>query len=169
MQDAINAQINEELYSAYLYTAMVSYFEDLNLKGMAAWMRIQVQEELSHASKFFEYVLSRNGNISFKAINAPKIDWKSPLAAWEAAYKHECHISECINKLHNKATALKDPASATFLEWFVTEQVEEEANASDIVAQMKMVQGAPGGMFLLDRELGARTPSTGASAGGSAT
>jgi ferritin len=164
IQAVMNAQINEELFSAYLYAAMVNYFEEINLKGSAKWMRIQVQEELSHAQKFFEYMISRNAKITLKGINGPKSDWKSPLAAWEAAYKHECHITECVNKLYAKASDLKDPATMQFLDWFVNEQVEEEANTSDIVAQMKMVKDAPGGLFLLDRELSART--AGAAAGG---
>jgi len=162
IQNAISAQINEELYSAYLYVAMVNYFEEINLKGMAKWMRIQVQEELGHAHKFFEYMVSRGVKASLKQINSPKADWKSPLAAWEAAYKHECHITECINKVYAKAMDGRDPATMQFLEWFVNEQVEEEANASEVVAQMKMVKDAPGGLFLLDRELGARTPGAGA-------
>ncbi len=165
MQDAINGQINEELYSSYLYAAMVNYFEHANLKGMAAWMRVQVQEELLHASKMFQFVLDRGGEVSLGAIKAPTAKWASPLAAWKAAYKHECHISECINKLYGKASECKDPASTIFYEWFVTEQVEEEANVSDIVAQMELVEGAPGGLFLLDRELGARTlPAAGTAA-----
>ncbi len=164
IQAAMNAQINEELFSAYLYAAMVNYFEEINLKGAAKWMRIQVQEELGHAHKFFEYMISRNAKTTLKAINGPKSDWKSPLAAWEAAYKHECHITECINRLHSKASDVKDPATMQFLEWFVNEQVEEEANTSDIVAQMKMVKDAPGGLFLLDRELAARTGGPGAGA-----
>ncbi len=162
IQTAMNAQINEELFSAYLYAAMVNYFEEINLKGAAKWMRIQVQEEMAHAHKFFEYMVSRNAKIILKAINGPKSDWKSPLAAWEAAYKHECHITECINRLYAKASDMKDPATMQFLDWFVNEQVEEESNTSDIVAQMKMVKDAPGGLFLLDRELAART--TGAAA-----
>ena len=107
-------------------------------------------------------MVSRNAKIILKAINGPKSDWKSPLAAWEAAYKHECHITECINRLYAKASDMKDPATMQFLDWFVNEQVEEESNTSDIVAQMKMVKDAPGGLFLLDRELAART--TGAAA-----
>ena len=169
IQSAMNAQINEELYSAYLYAAMVNYFEEINLKGAAKWMRIQVQEELSHATKFFEYMISRNAKVALKPISGPKADWKSPLAAWEAAYKHECHITECINKLYSRASDCKDPATMQFLDWFVNEQVEEEANTSDIVAQMKMVKDAPGGLFLLDRELAARTAAAGTADASAAT
>ena len=169
IQNAVNAQINEELYSAYLYVAMVNYFEEINLKGAAKWMRIQVQEELVHAHKFFEYMVARNVKVTLKAINGPKSDWKSPLAAWEAAYKHECHITECINRLYAKASDAKDPATMQFLDWFVNEQVEEEANTSEIVAQMKMVKDAPGGLFLLDRELAGRTAGAGAGSAEPAT
>ena len=169
VQSAMNAQVNEELYSAYLYAAMVNYFEEINLKGAAKWMRVQVQEELSHATKFFEYMISRNAKVNLKPISGPKADWKSPLAAWEAAYKHECHITECINKLYSRASDVKDPATMQFLDWFVNEQVEEEANTSDIVAQMKMVKDAPGGLFLLDRELAARTAAAGGAEAAPAT
>jgi ferritin len=168
MQKAFNDQINEELFSSYLYAAMVNYFEQQNLKGMASWMRVQVQEELLHASKFFAYVLERDGAVELKAIAAPKASWKSPLEAWKAALAHEQHITECISELHGKAVKHKDPASTIFLEWFVTEQVEEESNARDIVAQLAMVQGAPGGLYMLDRELGSR-PAPAAGGAPSAT
>lgn len=156
MQKAFNDQINEELFSSYVYAAMVNYFEQQNLKGMAAWMRVQVQEELIHATKLFGYVLERDGAVELKAIAAPTASWDTPLDAWKAALAHEQHITACISDLHAKSLELRDPASTIFLEWFVTEQVEEESNARDIVAQMEMVQGAPGGLFMLDRELGGR-------------
>lgn len=164
MQKAFNDQINEELFSSYLYAAMVNYFEQKNLKGMASWMRVQVQEELLHATKFFGHVLERDGAVELKAIAAPKASWKSPLDAWKAALAHEQHVTACICDLHAKAAECKDPASTIFLEWFVTEQVEEESNTRDIVSQMEMVQGAPGGLFMLDRELGSRpAPAAGGS------
>ena len=165
MQDALNDQINEELASAYIYAAMVAYFEEINLKGMAHWMRIQVQEELIHAHRLFEYVLTRGGHISLKAISAPKINWKNPVDVWEATYKHECHITQCIEKLYAKAQSLKDPAAQSFLDWYLNEQVEEEANAQEILAQVQMVQNAPGGLFLLDRELANRPAPAAAGAG----
>ena len=159
VQDAINAQINEELFSAYLYAAMRSYFERINLKGFANWMRLQFEEELFHSRKFAEYLYERNGSVELKAIKAPQADWASPLAAFEAAYKHECHISQCINKIATLAQKEDDHATRTFIEFYITEQVEEESNADAMVQNLKLVQDAPGGLFLLDREAGQRTIS----------
>lgn len=157
MQDALNQQINEELFSAYLYASMASHFEFTNLPGFAQWMRIQGQEELVHARKIVDYVNNRNGRVVFQALAAPKTEWATPLAALEDAYKHECHISECINNLQGMALKQNDHASHAFLEWFATEQVEEESNADSIVQALKMVEGAPSGMFLLDREMAQRS------------
>ena len=163
MVDALNHQINEELFSAYLYASMVGYFEDINLKGYANWMRIQTQEELMHAQKFSDYIIERGGRLALKAIAEPQAEWDSALAVFEAAYKHECHISECINKLSSLAIKLDDHASRVFLEWFVTEQVEEEAHADEMVQQLKLAQDSPGALFMLDREAGARSmPAPGA-------
>lgn len=159
VQDAINAQINEELYSAYLYAAMRAYFEELNLKGFSNWMRIQVEEELFHAKKFANFLFDRSGKVAFKAIKEPKVEWKSVLEAFQAAYKHECHISECINKLATLAEKESDHATRAFLEWYITEQVEEEANADAMVNNLKLVEGAPSGLFMLDREAGQRVVS----------
>ncbi len=172
VQDAFNAQINEELYSSYLYAAMRAAFEGMNLKGYANWMRLQVEEELFHARKFTDFVFERGGNVELKAIKQPPAKWDSPLAMFEAAYKHECHISECINKLATLAMKEDDHAARVFLEWFVTEQVEEEANADAMVQNLKLMKDAPGGLFMLDREAGQRVISplvlasiTGAAAG----
>lgn len=159
MVDALNAQINEELYSAYLYAGMRAYFESTNLKGFGNWMRIQVEEELFHVRKFMNFIFERGGEASLKAIKAPTMKWDSPLAAFEAAYKHECHISGCIDKLATLAMKEDDHAARVFLEWFVTEQVEEEANADAMVQNLKRMQDAPGGLFMLDREAGLRAVS----------
>lgn len=159
LQKAFNAQINEELYSAYLYVSMVNYFETQNLKGFASWMRAQVVEELTHASKFIAYLNERGGEVKLEAIAKPDATWKSPLAAFQASYRHECHISECINKLYDRATKAGDNAAAIFLNWFLNEQVEEEASVDDVVRNLKLAEGAPGALFMLDRELGARVPA----------
>lgn len=159
LQDALNTQINEELFSAYLYASMRAYFESLNLSGFSNWMRIQVEEELFHARKFMGYLFERGGDVKLKAIKEPQAKWASPLDAFEAAYKHECHITECINKLSTLALNEDDHATRIFLEWFVTEQVEEEANADGIVQQLRMVKDAPGGLFMLNREAGQRVVS----------
>ena len=161
MQDALNHQINEEVFSAYLYASMSCHFQNVGLKGFAHWMTLQAGEELMHAQKFAGYLQERGAKVLLEAIAAPDTEWKSPLAAFKAAYKHECHISGCINKLYSQAMKEGDHATQTFLAWFVTEQVEEEANADEIVQQLKLIEGAPGALFMVDRELGQRQPSTG--------
>lgn len=157
MQDAFNKQINEELASAYVYASMANYFEHLSLKGFANWMRLQTEEELNHARRIVTFMNDRGGRVILAGLSAPKAEWESPLAVFQDAYRHECHISECINNLSTLAINEKDHASHAFLEWFVTEQVEEEANADDIVQQLKLVEGAPSGLFLIDRELAQRS------------
>lgn len=159
LQKAFNKQINEELYSAYLYAAMVNYFESQNLIGISAWMKAQVVEELNHAHKLIAYLHERGATVKLTAIAEPDAVWKSPLAAFEAAYKHECHISDCINKLYSAALKQADHAAVSFLTWFVDEQVEEEATADAVVQQLKLAAGAPGALFMIDRELGARKPT----------
>lgn len=157
MEQALNSQINAEYFSSYLYLSMAAYFDSINLVGMANWMRVQAQEEMVHVMKFFDYVSERNGRVSLTAIDGPPTEWASPLAAFEAALAHERHVSSLINKLVDLALAESDHASNNFLQWFVAEQVEEEATADGIVQQLRLVKDAPGGIFLLDRELGQRT------------
>lgn len=159
VQKAFNAQINEELYSAYLYVSMVNYFESQNLKGFATWMRAQVVEELTHATKLMDYLSERGGEVKLEAIGKPDATWKGPLAVFEAAYKHECHISACINDLYAKAVKSGDNAAALFLNWFINEQVEEEASADEVVQNLKLAQGAPGALFMLNREMATRVPA----------
>lgn len=169
MQDAFNQQINEELYSAYLYASMRAYFESLNLKGFSHWMSIQVQEEMIHARKFVQFIYDRCGRVQLKALKQPDWEWASPLAVFEAGYKHECHITECINKLATLALKEDDHAARVFLEWFVTEQVEEEANADAMVQNLKLAKDNASALFLLDREAGQRpAPAAAAPAGGAA-
>ncbi len=157
MQDALNDQINAELHSAYLYLSMVSYFKSRNLDGFAQWMTVQTQEETSHAMKLFDYVLERGGNVLLAPIEGPVTEWDSPLAAFEGALKHEQYITQRINDLVALARKENDAATEIMLQWFVTEQVEEEANAGGIVQKLMMVADAPGGMFMMDRELSGRT------------
>ncbi|HOW27166.1 MAG TPA: ferritin [Elusimicrobiota bacterium] len=156
IQDELNKQINEELASAYIYLSMAAYFESKNLKGMANWMRVQTKEERDHAMKFFEFIHERGGRVQLADISAPKTDWKSPLAAFEDAHKHEIHITGRINGLLELARKEKDSAAEIFLHWFVTEQVEEEANATEIVEKLKMIGDSSGGLLYLDKELGKR-------------
>ena len=156
IQKELNKQINEELYSAYIYLAMNAYFESLNLKGFANWMRIQVQEELVHVMKFYDFIVERGGRVRLDKVEKPPVEWKSPIDAFEAAYAHEQHITERINTLVNLAIEEKDHATNAMLQWFVTEQVEEEATASDIVARLELAGDSRGGLFMLDNELKAR-------------
>ena len=156
MEEALNGQVNAELYSAYLYLSMESYFKSLNLNGFANWMRVQTQEEVAHAMKIYDFVNERGGRIILKAIEGPETEWDSPLAVFEAVYVHEQKVTGLINDLVDLAIKEKDHATNTFLQWFVNEQVEEESSADEVVQQLKMMENAPGGMFMLDRELGQR-------------
>jgi ferritin len=156
MEEALNEQVNAELYSAYLYLSMESYFKSLNLNGFANWMRVQTQEEVMHAMKIYDFVNERGGRIILKAIEGPETEWDSPLAVFEAVYVHEQKVTGLINDLVDLAIKEKDHATNTFLQWFVNEQVEEESSADEVVQQLKMMENAPGGMFMLDRELGQR-------------
>ena len=156
MEEALNGQVNAELYSAYLYLSMESYFKSLNLNGFANWMRVQTQEEIVHATKIYDFINERGGRAILKAIEGPPTTWDSPRAVFEAAYKHEQKVTGLINDLVDLAIKEKDHASNTFLQWFVNEQVEEEASADAIVQQLKMMESAPGGLFMLDRELAQR-------------
>jgi ferritin len=165
MEKALNDQINAELYSAYLYLSMVAYFESENLPGFATWMRAQTQEEVMHAMKMYDYLNERGGRVILKAIDEPPAKWKSPLAAFEAAYKHEQLVTGRINDLVDLAIKEKDHAANAFLQWFVNEQVEEETSADAVVQQLKMADGAAGALFMIDREMGQRVFTPPASEG----
>jgi ferritin len=156
MQDALNKQVNAELYSAYLYLSMAAYFESSNLPGFANWMRIQTQEETAHAMKIYDYICERGGRVTLKAIEAPPADWKSPLAVFEAVLKHEQKVTGMINELVNLAIAGKDHAAQIFLQWFVSEQVEEEKSADEVLQKLKLTKSMPGALYMLDKELSQR-------------
>ena len=166
VEKALNEQINAEIYSSYLYLSMSSYFETVNLAGAANWFRVQAQEELSHAMKFFDFVVERGSRVTLTAIEGPRTEWETPLAAFENAYEHEQHVTALINGLVDLSLKESDHATNNFLQWFVGEQVEEEASADAVVQQLKLVGDAGGGLFMVDRELGTRvfTPPAGASA-----
>jgi ferritin len=157
IEKALNGQLKEELYSAYLYLSMSAWFETKNLKGFANWMKVQNQEEQMHAMKIFDYLNERGGKVILQKIDEPPYEWKNPLDAFGAAYKHEQHITGCINDLVHIAMEEKDRATQVFLDWFVNEQVEEEATADDIVQQLKLIGDSGQGLFMVDRELGTRT------------
>ena len=156
MQEALNAQINAEYYSSYLYLSMAAYCEHASFKGFANWFNIQSQEEMIHVTKFFNYVNDRRGRVELRPIEGPPTDWESPLAAFEAAAKHEQHVTGLINKLSSLAVSENDHASHALLEWFVNEQVEDESTVDQIVAQLRLAAGTPAALFMLDRELAQR-------------
>ena len=158
IQDALNEQINAELYSSYLYLSMSACFESKNLAGMANWMRIQAQEELLHAMKFFDFINERSGRVVLTQIEAPQTEWNAPLEAFENALEHEEKVTGLINALVDLSLAESDHATNTFLQWFVTEQVEEEAAAQTIVDKLKLVGDNPVALFMIDGELAQRTP-----------
>jgi len=155
VQDAINEQINAELYSSYLYLSMSAKFEDMSLGGFANWMTIQAQEELFHGMKLYDYVNERGGRVHLKGIDEPPSEWKTPLAVFKEVYKHEQKVTSLINKLVDLSIKEKDHATTNFLQWFVKEQVEEEASADSILQKLKLVGGGDG-LFMMDKELGQR-------------
>lgn len=157
MLKELNKQINAELYSAYIYLSMSAYFQSTNLGGFANWMRVQATEELTHAMKIYDYVNERGSRVVLQPIEQPPSEWKSPLAVFEEAYKHEQKVTGMINDLTNLAISEKDHATEIFLQWFVSEQVEEEASADEIVQKLKLVGDVGGGIFMIDRELAKRT------------
>lgn len=162
MQDAINEQIKHEMGSAYLYLAMAADFHAKSLDGMAQWMKVQAQEEVGHAIRFFDHLNERDGRVELLAIEQPQKEWDSPLAAYEAAYGHEQFITGKINDLVKLAREENDNAAWIMLQWFVTEQVEEEATASKVVDMLKLIGDSGHGLLMTDRELGLRvfTPAS---------
>lgn len=156
MQEALNSQINAELGSAYIYMAMAAYFESMDVPGFANWMEVQSKEELSHAQLLYRYVYERDGRVELSAIEGPPKEWKSLLDAFGEAYKHEQYISKRIHDLVDLARQEKDAATENFLQWFVKEQVEEEASAKAIIQQLKLVGDFGPGILMLDREMATR-------------
>lgn len=158
MQSALNTQINEELQSAYIYLAISAEADRLGLPGFANWFKLQYTEELAHADRFFHYILERNGEVDLQALTKPKIGPETPLSMFEKSLTHEQHITHCIFKLKDLAREESDHATDVFLEWFVNEQVEEEASAQEVIDKLKLVDGSPNGLFMIDRELATRQP-----------
>lgn len=156
MEEALNKQINAELYSAYLYLAMAAYFESANLSGFAHWMELQAEEEKQHAMKLYHYIIERGGRVVLDAIQKPQSDWKSPLDVFEAVYAHEQHVTSLIYNLADIARQEKDYATEVMLHWFIKEQVEEESNASSILERIKMVKDSVNGILQYDKILGKR-------------
>lgn len=156
MEEALNKQINAEMEAFYSYLSMAAYFESENLLGFSTWMRNQADEELTHALKIYDFVHERDGRVVLHSLNAPRAEWAGPADAFRSALDHERQISEKIDKLVDLAIEESDHASHTFLQWFVSEQVEEVATVNAIVQKLKLIEGAPGGLFLVDQELGQR-------------
>ena len=162
MQNALNGQMNAELYSSYLYLSMNAYFKSVNLDGFANWMYYQAQEELEHAMKFYDFIAQRGGRIQLAQIEAPPAEWNSPLGVFEDTLAHEQKVTGLINDLVEIANEEKDHASQIFLQWFVSEQVEEEDSVGGVLEQLKLMGEAKGGLFMMDREMAKRGPSAGA-------
>jgi len=156
IQDALNSQMNFEMYSANIYMSMATWFDAKNLVGFANWMKVQYSEEMFHFTKFYNYIDERGGRVLLSGMDAPATEWDSPLAAFANALEHEQIVTGRINDLVVQATETKDHATVNFLQWFVGEQVEEEASVDGVIQQLNLVEGAPGGLFMLDRELGQR-------------
>ena len=156
MHKAINEQINKELYSSYLYLSMAAYFEEQNLPGFANWMYVQEGEEREHGMKFYEYLVDRGAKVELKAIAGPETTWKSSLEVFKQVQKHEAAVTASINALYELALSEKDYASQIMLQWFITEQIEEEKNAAEIVQKLEMIEAKGTAVLMLDHELGHR-------------
>ncbi|MEW6515616.1 MAG: ferritin [candidate division FCPU426 bacterium] len=156
MQNEFNQRVNDELYAWYLYLSMAAYFEAENLQGFATWMRKQAAEEMTHAMKNFNYVLERQGKVTLKPLREVPATFASPLAAFEEALKHEQKVTAIYNKFIEMAREEKDHAAEVFLQWFVNEQVEEEAQTSQVVEILKKIKDSIGGLYQLDHRLGKR-------------
>jgi ferritin len=156
VEDAINDQVKKEFYSAYLYLSMAAHFEAHNLPGFAHWMRVQVQEEQAHGMKFFDYLHDRGGVVKLQAIDQPPTAWKSSLELFNQVLEHEQAVTASINKLYELAVKENDYATQVMLHWFITEQVEEEKNAADIIANLKLLEERGTAVLMLDHQLSKR-------------
>jgi ferritin len=156
MQDALNAQVNAEAYSANLYLAMSAHANSMNLEGFSHWFRRQYQEEADHALKLVDYILARRSKVELRSVEAPPTEWESALAMFEATMKHEQHVTKLINDLVDLAAAEHDHATHAFLQWYVSEQVEEEATVDSILQKLRVIKDSIGGLLVLDHHLGKR-------------
>ncbi|KUG27074.1 ferritin-like protein 2 [hydrocarbon metagenome] len=156
MEQALNDQVKWEYYSGYLYLAMAAYFEELGLAGFANWMHIQEQEERAHAERFYRFLNERGGRVVLQALDAPPVKWDSPLAVFQESLDHERKVTARIGALMDLAIKEKDHATVAFLQWFISEQVEEEASVTEVIQKLKLVESTPGGWFMLDKDLALR-------------
>jgi len=158
MQDAFNKQINEEIYSSYLYLSMAAYFDSINLGGFSHWMKMQAQEEMFHAMKFYNHIVERGGEVELLALKKPENKWESPLQVFQESLKHEQFITDCINELTDKANELKDYPAQNLLMWFVDEQVEEEDTFGDVLEKLKRIGKNEGQLLMQDQAMQRRAP-----------
>ncbi len=157
VEEILNKQVNAEFWSAYLYLSMAAYFEKEGLPGFANWMRIQFQEETSHALKIFDYIISRGGTVKLEPIAEVDTDWSGPMHVFEETYRHECIVTDMINNCYGVASQEKDHATTNMLQWFINEQVEEEESAMAIIDQLKYIGDHGPALLMLDKELASRT------------
>jgi len=153
MKDALNEQVNKEFYSAYMYLAMSAYCESQGLPGISHWMRMQYEEENLHITKMYDYILDQGGRVHLKTIDEPPQEYGTPLDVFEKTLEHEQFVTSCIHKLMDLAHEERDYATQTFLQWYVTEQVEEESNVNDVLAPLRMVGDDKGGLMMIDQQL----------------
>jgi ferritin len=163
IETSLNEQLNAEMYSSYLYLSMNAFFKSINLDGFANWMQAQAQEELMHAMKFYDFINQRGGRVVLSQIEAPPIEWSSPVEVFEETLKHEQKVTGLINGLVEIALAEHDHATNIFLQWFVTEQVEEEESVGNVLQQLMLLGDEKNGLFMIDRELAKRTAPAGES------
>lgn len=157
MEKAFNDQINAELYSEYLYLSMKAYFSSLNLNGFVNWFSVQIQEEHAHGMGMFDYVLERGGRVELQAIDKPETIWENPLACFKHVLEHEQYVTSRINALMDVAEEVKDRAALSFLNWYLKEQVEEEASVGNVLATLELIGDDKNALLMLDRELATRT------------
>lgn len=157
IEKILNQQLNDELYSSYFYLAMSAYFENNSFEGFAKWMRMQSEEERVHAMKIYDYIHQVGGKVKLTAIKTPQTEWANPFTVFEDTYKHECEVTKSINAIVDIAVTEKDHATNNFMQWFISEQVEEEASAQRLLDQLKFIGNDKQGLFMLDREMGQRT------------
>lgn len=159
MQKALNEQINFEFYSAHIYLAMSAYFNSIDLDGFSHWMQVQYKEEVLHAMKLLDFIHTRNGRARLMAIKEPEFEWDSPLHVFQATYEHERTVTGLINDLVAKSIEEKDHATQNFLQWYIAEQVEEEASVKSVMSKLKLAGSSSSGLLMLDQEMGRRTLS----------
>jgi len=156
LEKALNDQINLEFCSAYAYLGMAAYFDQTAFTGFGRWMRLQSNEELGHANRFFKYIVERGGKVTLQAIAEPKCDYKSPLEAFQASLGHEQRVSAAICAIYELATSDKDYATLSFLKWFLDEQVEEEKTVAEIIAKLELIGDNRNGLFQIDKQAAKR-------------